>query len=72
MLDEANTASGIKLLEHTIRMMQSINKQIVCEGAESIEQINMLKNMSCDYIQGFYFSKPIPSQDFINFLKKNK
>ena len=72
MLDEANTASGIKLLEHTIRMMQSINKQIVCEGAESIEQINMLKNMNCDYIQGFYFSKPIPSKDFIIFLKKNK
>ena len=71
MLDEANTASGIKLLEHTIVMMQSINKQIVCEGAESIEQINMLKNMNCDYIQGFYFSKPIPSKDFINFLKKN-
>ena len=72
MLDEANTASGIKLLEHTIRMMQSINKQIVCEGAESVEQINMLKNMNCDYIQGFYFSKPIPSKDFIIFLKKNK
>ena len=72
MLDESNSASGVKLLEHTIRMMQSIGKKIVCEGAEDIEQINILKNMNCDYIQGFYFSKPIPSSEFIDFLKKNK
>ena len=72
MLDESNSASGVKLLEHTIRMMQSIGKKIVCEGAEDIEQINILKNMICDYIQGFYFSKPIPSSEFIDLLKKNK
>ena len=68
MLDEIGSANGRMILEHTIRMMQSIGKQIVVEGAETGEAVDILKNMNCDYIQGFYFSKPLSSDDFIRFV----
>ena len=69
MLDESATENGRKILEHTVRMMQSIGKQLVVEGAETREVIGALEDMGCDYIQGFYFSRPLPEGDFIRFLK---
>ena len=72
MVDEASSSSGRMILSHTIKMMQSIGKKLVCEGAETIETIEMLKNMHCDYIQGFYFSKPLPENEFVEFLNKKQ
>ena len=69
MLDEISSSNGRKILEHTVRMMQSIGKQLVVEGAETREVIGALEDMGCDYIQGFYFSRPLPEGDFIRFLK---
>ena len=51
-------------------MMQSIGKKLVCEGAETIEAINLLKEMNCDYIQGFYFSKPVSGKAFVRYIEK--
>ena len=71
MLDETSSSNGRKILEHTIHMMQSIGKQIVVEGAETKEVVEYLKGINCDYIQGFYFSKPLPVDDYLSFLKDN-
>ena len=71
MLDEVQTDNGRKILEYTIRMMQSIGKKLVAEGAETAEEVEILKKMKCDYIQGFYFSKPLPVSEFIAFLNQN-
>ena len=51
MLDEVQTDNGRKILEYTIRMMQSIGKKLVAEGAETAEEVEILKKMKCDYIQ---------------------
>ena len=53
-------------------MMQSIGKKVVVEGAETLEMVKLLKKMNTDYIQGFYYSKPIPETDFINFINDNR
>ena len=70
MLDEVSSANGQIILEHTIRMMQCIGKRLVAEGAETTHAIELLRSMGCDYIQGFYYSKPLPSSEFVAFLKK--
>ncbi len=70
MLEEASSTSGRIVLEHTMRMMQAIDKQLVAEGAETQDEIDTLKRMNCDYIQGFYFSQPLPEDAFIRFMKK--
>ena len=70
MLDEISSNNGRKILEYTIRMMQSIGKQLVAEGAETEYEVGILENMGCDYIQGFYFSRPLPEDEFIRYIKE--
>jgi len=72
MLDEASTENGHKILEYTVRMMQSIGKQLVVEGAETREAVEILESIRCDYIQGFYYSRPLPEAEFIQFIKAEK
>ena len=56
---------------NTIRMMHDIHKKLVVEGVETEDAKNAVSGMSCDYIQGFYFSKPLAEEDLIEFLRKN-
>ncbi len=44
--------------------------KIVAEGIEELEQVDMLYNMGVDYIQGYYYSKPLPEKEFIDYLIK--
>jgi EAL domain-containing protein (putative c-di-GMP-specific phosphodiesterase class I) len=71
MLDEGSTANGRMILEHTVRMMQSIDKQLVAEGAETGDDVAMLEHMDCDYIQGYYFSRPLPEREFVRFIEEH-
>ena len=68
MLDEAATPNGYKILEYTVRMMQSIGKKVVTEGAETQESAEMLEKMGCDCIQGFWFSKPLPAGEYVRLM----
>ena len=70
MLDESATENGRKILEHTVRMMQSIGKQVVAEGAETQEAVELLQHMGCDFIQGYYYARPMPQDEFISFMRK--
>ena len=69
MLDEISSPNGRTILEQTVRMMQSIGKQLVAEGAETEEEVRILREMNCDYIQGYYFSRPLPAEAFLAFLR---
>ena len=40
----------------------------VVEGVETAEQVAALKVLGCDYIQGYYFSKPLPAKEFEEYL----
>jgi len=42
----------------------------VAEGVETIEQMNYLKDQSCDEMQGYYFSRPIVPEQFADLLRK--
>ncbi len=70
MLDESSSDNGRKILEYTVRMMKSIGKKLVAEGAESVSDVDVLKKMDCDFIQGFYFSRPLPETEFIRYMRE--
>lgn len=55
-------------LRYTVAMMQDLNKHIVAEGVETREQRDILEELGCHYLQGYYFSKPVPEQDFLRKL----
>ena len=62
---------GMIILENTIRMIRQMEKKILVEGVETKEQIELLRKLGVDYLQGFYFSKPIPKDEFIQLIEKD-
>ena len=59
------------VIENIIKMAHRMGLLTIAEGAETIEQYKILKTLGCDYIQGFYFSKPLSCHDFEAYLKKS-
>ena len=62
---------ALSALKHSINMIKSLNMDIVAEGVETKEQSQALQEMGCDYLQGYYYSKPIPLDAFITFISEN-
>lgn len=58
--------------ENTVRMIKDMNMQIVVEGIEDEATLQLFQDMGCDFIQGFYFSKPLPKEEFVEFIMKHK
>lgn len=54
-----------------IAMGQNLKLKVLAEGVENVEQLDILRDSGCDYIQGFYFSKPMPPGEVQAFLKEN-
>lgn len=61
---------GIGVIDSSVAMVKKMGLKIVAEGIEELEQVDMLYNMGVDYIQGYYYSKPLPEKEFIDYLKK--
>lgn len=59
------------VLESTVKMLKSMNMEIVVEGVETKEMVRKFTELRCDYIQGYYFSKPIPAEELVKFLQKH-
>lgn len=60
------------LIRHIIQTAQELNMKTVAEGVETKEYVDVLKELGCDYVQGFYFYKPMPMEDFEElFLKRD-
>ena len=53
----------------SVRMMKGVGKNVLVEGVETREQFEAVAAMGVDYIQGYYFAKPMPQDDFIEFLQ---
>ncbi len=54
----------------TIALAHAMKMKVVAEGVETESQLNYLKRLDCDVIQGFFFSKPLPVDDVIEFIKQ--
>lgn len=68
LVDDMGTEDGMSIMRNTVRMMKEIRKELVVEGVEHAEPLEELTAMNCDYIQGFYFSRPLPQQEFVKFI----
>jgi diguanylate cyclase (GGDEF)-like protein/PAS domain S-box-containing protein len=61
--DDAAIASTI------ITMAHSLGLRVVAEGVETVEQLKFMREHGCDALQGYYLSKPLPPEQFADFLK---
>lgn len=65
----ANEKAGIALAS-SIAMIRRLDYKIVAEGVETKEQAEKLTEMGCEYLQGYYFSKPLPEAEFIRYISE--
>lgn len=56
------------LVKTIIAIGKTLNLKVVAEGVEDKEQLSFLHSIECDYIQGYYFSKPLPEKEFNELL----
>lgn len=66
------TDRGIYFLKHLIDMIRNLGYQIICEGVETDEQIEILRQIGCDEIQGYWYSKPLSMEDYKELLQSEK
>ncbi|KAB2338274.1 EAL domain-containing protein [Cytobacillus depressus] len=56
------------IVEAIITMAHRLHLKVVAEGVENKKQLNFLQNEKCDYIQGYYISKPLPIHELLSFF----
>lgn len=64
--DDAAIAATTIAMAHTLRL------DVTAEGVETAEQMAFLQSQQCDYMQGYYFSRPVPAADFAVLLEKQR
>ncbi|MFA5807263.1 MAG: EAL domain-containing protein, partial [bacterium] len=60
------------IVKTIIAMAHSLNIEVIAEGVERVEQMDLLKSFGCDLAQGFFFSKAVPAAEFTRLLVENR
>lgn len=68
LVDYIGDENGEKLLYYITKLAQSMRLHITAEGVETEDQLKFLQDLNCDDIQGYYFSRPLPLDDFEKLL----
>lgn len=63
---------GRLILEHIITMAEQLQLGLIAEGVETGEQVEVLRQMGCDQVQGYYYAKPMPEGEFFEMLLENR
>lgn len=71
LIDYIGNFGGERLIEHTVLLAKELGMHITAEGVEEEAQVNFLKQIGCDSIQGYFYSKPITSEQFELLLTKD-
>lgn len=64
LIDFIDQERGHQVIRHTIALAHGLGMEVLAEGVEEKEQVDILKGMDCDEIQGFYYSRPLPYEEF--------
>ena len=61
---------GRLLLEQVVSMAGKLDLGLLAEGVETKDQIELLQSIGCDQVQGYYYAKPMPEEEFFELLKQ--
>lgn len=67
---QKNSNDRKNILGFIISLSKWLNLSTIAEGVETKEQIEKLKSFGCDYVQGYYYAKPVPYEEFEQLLDK--
>ena len=68
--DTPENAEDVAIARTIVAMAKSLDLATVAEGVETAEQLELLKGTGCDQIQGYFFSRPLPADDFLAFYRE--
>lgn len=71
LIDKISNEKNFAIIKCMINATHMFGMKLVAEGVETISQVELLKSADCDYIQGFYYSKPLFAEDLEQFLQKH-
>ena len=60
------------IIKTIIQLSDNLGIDVLAEGVETEDQLLFLRENGCDFIQGYYFYKPIPAEEVVTLLKKKK
>jgi EAL domain-containing protein (putative c-di-GMP-specific phosphodiesterase class I) len=72
LIDKISNANNFAIINCMIKASHMLGMKVVAEGVETISQVEALKSADCDYIQGFYYSKPLFAEELEKFLQDFK
>ena len=61
---------NLVMVRHVIKMAEELSMSCIAEGAESLEHIALLKSMGCRFVQGYFYDRPLPENEFKKRLKE--
>ena len=66
------SGKGRLILEQVVAMADKLELGLLAEGVETREQVDLLHNIGCDQVQGYYYAKPMPAEEFFTLLKEQE
>ncbi len=71
-VDKADLNSNQNIINYIMILANRLGVKTIAEGVETKEQVDFIKSIKCDMIQGYYYSKPLSKQDFEDYFNKNR
>ena len=69
--NESETSSHKNIFTFIISLAKWLDLLVIAEGVETLEQVRKLRSMDCDYVQGYYFSRPVPEKEYLRMLRES-
>ncbi len=69
LVDGLGDQRSYEVMRQTISLLKSLGAEIVVEGVEDKEKAEWFSEMGCEYIQGYYYARPMPEKEFMEFCK---
>jgi diguanylate cyclase (GGDEF)-like protein len=69
-LSKGAEEKGTKILEAVIAMAKSLDMPVIAEGVEEEQQVELLTRLGCRYIQGYYFARPMPTEQYYQLIEE--
>lgn len=68
LVDEQHNPKMWIFLQNTVKMIKAMGMEVVVEGIETQEMVDIFSDLKCDFIQGYFFSRPLPKNEFVKLV----
>lgn len=66
----ATNDSDLTIVKSMIDLSHGLGKRVLAEGVETVEQLDVLRHLGCDAVQGFFINKPLPEEKLVRYLER--